>query len=248
MTLTPAQAVAQVDSPRHDWDELTDQYKRHCQQMAAAAIAAFKVNEANVPLAPPEFMPPAATCSGLSPSCGTCAGCVDLAAPPEPPSFLPERDGTLGEVEPGDRVMWVGVWREVRAARKTTVGLPLIKFIDGRSAAGLGTYRIQKRATTTDGPPGHMMTAGGRVAYTTVRAGEVVPGMWVVRCGQWRQVVHVSPFGDWRVVFGLDNDMGHGCHPNDKVKVATTPEAQRLEAERQAQRAEAYDQACEART
>lgn len=58
MTLTPARAVAQVDSPRHDWDELSDHYKRHCRQIAAAAIAAHKVLEADVPLAPPEWMPP----------------------------------------------------------------------------------------------------------------------------------------------------------------------------------------------
>lgn len=149
MTLTPAQAVAQVDSPRHDWDELSDHYKAHCRNMAAAAVAAFKVNEANV-------------------------------AP--------------------------------------------------------------------DGPPLSMRLPSGEVAYTTMRAGEVVPGMWVWSGGYWRQVLLAGACGDDRVMFTMDNDLGYACSTGLNIKVATMPEALRLAAERQAQQAEAYDQACEART
>lgn len=155
MTLTPAQAVAAVDSPRLEWDELSDRYKQHCKAIAAAAVAAHLARE------------------GASPAWDT------------------------------DRYV--------------------------------------------SGPPGHMRTADGRVAYTTVRAGEVVPGMWVSWRGEWLQVDTIRPIGSE----GVDITTGDRswAHLMDtKVKVATTPEAQRLEAERQAQRAEAYDQACEART
>lgn len=158
MTITPAQAVAQVDSPRHDWDELSDQYKRHCREIAAAAIAAHKVLEADVPLAQPEYMP---------------------------------------------------------------------------------------------GPPAEMRLPGGSVAYQSIRAGEVVPGMWVQVPGgdDWLQVeaTHAHPY---RIKVELTFCDAHAewFSTEHKVKVASTVDGARLAAERQAQQAEAYDQACEART
>ena len=224
MTITPAQAVAQVDSPRHEWDELSDQYKRHCREIAAAAIAAHRVLEADVPLAQPEHMPPA-------------------------PSYWPERDGTLGEVEVGDRVMWGGVWREVEVIRRCNANHDEFVFTDDDS----GCYsddtlaRIQKRVATTEAPPQEMRLPGGDVAYQTVRAGEVVPGMWVEVDGAWRQVVGVPPtaIGGVLLMFGDADNQHHLV--DEKVKVASTVDGARLAAERKAQQAEAYDQACEAR-
>lgn len=159
MTLTPAQAVAQVDSPRHDWDELSDHYKRHCREVAAAAIDAHKVLEANVPLAPPEYMPP-------------------------------------------------------------------------------------------QGPPAEMRLPSGDVAYQTIRAGEVVPGMWVAAFrpfDSWRQVTAMRATGPDEVRFEYGYEL-ETFELDDKVKVASTVDGARLAAERKAMQAEAYDTACEART
>lgn len=224
MTLTPAQAVAQVDSPRHDWDELSDHYKRHCRQIAAAAIAAHKVLEADVPLAPPEWMPPA-------------------------PSFHAERDGTLGEVEVGDRVMWCGQWCEATAITDHSGNQHISLGPDQWWCAPPDSpARIQKRATVAEGPPAEMRLPGGDVAYQTIRAGEVVPGMWVEHMGQWMHVVTCRPWGASSVDFIFDGNHGWAFSVDKKVKVASTVDGARLAAERQAQRDEAYDTACEART
>lgn len=240
MTLTPAQAVAQVDSPRHDWDELSDHYKRHCREIAAAAIAAHKVLEANVPLAPPEWMPPAAD------------EWEAYYAPPAP-SFHPERGGTLGEVEVGDRFMWDGVWHEAgtvmnHGRNRWHVDMPAEGgFVCDRHDC---TVRIQKRATTDEGPPAEMRLPSGDVAYQTIRAGEVVPGMWVAAFrpfDSWRQVTAMRATGPDEVRFEYGYEL-ETFELDDKVKVASTVDGARLAAERKAMQAEAYDTACEART
>lgn len=243
MTLTPAQAVAQVDSPRHDWDELSDQYRRHCREIAAAAIAAHKVLEADVPLAQPEYMPPAAD------------EWAEYYAPPAP-SFHAERDGTLGEVEVGDRVMHEGVWREAEGARPCMdFGMKLhVIFTDQAwmCADAALTVRIQKRATNTEGPPAEMRLPGGDVAYQTVRAGEVVVGMWVERFDEWYQITEaraIRTLGLCELTYKTDHGQARwSCDPDTKVKVASTVDGARLAAERKAMQAEAYDTACEART
>ena len=224
MTLTPAQAVAQVDSPRHDWDELSDHYKRHCREIAAAAIAAHKVLEADVPLAPPECMPPA---------------------------YEPERDGTFSELVAGDRVMAWGSWREV-ASDDACTNHRKVTFTDGDSKCYVDsdTARIQKRATTDEGPPAEMRLPSGDVAYQTIRAGEVVPGMWVAAFrpfDSWRQVTAMRATGPDEVRFEYGYEL-ETFELDDKVKVASTVDGARLAAERKAMQAEAYDTACEART
>lgn len=230
MTITPAQAVAQVDSPRHDWDELSDHYKRHCREIAAAAIAAHKVLEADVPLAPPEWMPP------------------EL-------SFHPERDGTFTELVAGDRVMAWGEWREV-SSDAACVNHRNVSFTDGTSKCYVDsdTARIQKRAAT-EGPPAEMRLPGGDVAYQTVRAGEVVAGVWVDvdEHDEWRMVrrswMGTDPITLRHMVSLAFDDAGtRWLMPDDKVKVASTVDGARLAAERKAMQAEAYDTACEART
>lgn len=229
MTITPAQAVAQVDNPRHDWDELSAHYKRHCREIAAAAIAAHKVLEADVPLAPPECMPPA---------------------------YEPERDGTFSELVAGDRVMAWGSWREV-ASDDACTNHRKVTFTDGDSKCYVDsdTARIQKRATATEGPPAEMRLPGGDVAYQTVRAGEVVAGVWVDvdEHDEWRMVrrswMGTDPITLRHVVsLAFDDALTLWLMPDDKVKVASTVDGARLAAERKAMQAEAYDTACEART
>lgn len=108
--------------------------------------------------------------------------------------------------------------------------------------------QLLKAAMEPDGPPHEMRLPGGDVAYQTIRAGEVVPGMWVMPLGAavWRQVdeVGMTPDGVAQLV---SDKYVYPCIADDKVKVASTVDGARLAAERQAQRAEAYDQACEAR-
>jgi hypothetical protein len=231
MTLTPAQAVAQVDSPRHDWDELSDHYKRHCREIAAAAIAAHKVLEADVPLAPPEWMPPA-------------------------PSFHAERDGTLGEVEVGDRFMWAGTWHAATDVVDLIGKSWWVRCDDNMVVADRASFpvRIQKRAAT-EGPAAEMRLPGGDVAYQTVRAGEVVAGVWVDvdEHDEWRMVrrswMGTDPITLRHMVSLAFDDAGtRWLMPDDKVKVASTVDGARLAAERKAMQAEAYDTACEART
>ncbi len=232
MTITPAQAVAQVDSPRHDWDELSVQYKRHCREIAAAAIAAHKVLGADVPLAQPEYMPPA-------------------------PSFHAERDGTLGEVEVGDRFMWDGRWWAAEHVETRPDGRIQVRCPATRDPLAVITcfpetlVRIQKRATTAEGPPAEMRLPGGDVAYQTMRAGEVVPGMWVENgAGCWHQVtaIRLGTTSTAEMVRVEYDDDFFWCGVDTKVKVASTVDGARLAAERKAMQAEAYDTACEART
>ena len=134
----------------------------------------------------------------------------------------------------------------------TTTDTLLAELADVLDRAAKLAAEMAETLRAADGPPHEMRLPGGRVAYTTMRCGEIVPGMWVdVVDGNdlWRQVesVMLDDSDEW-VHLAMSEWCAEIRRIDDKIKVASTVDAARMAAERQAQQAEAYDQACEARS
>ena len=152
------------------------------------------------------------------------------------PAYHPERDGTLGELEPGDRVMWDGQWREVRLAHHhcTTgrVHLWLTGVGGDRCSQADETARIQKRhgnVTIPDDPLREYRLPSGRVAYAEEAARWVHVGDWIQAVhgdeGCWEQVVGTFRADQQTCITSNDGTrtQGRWWGPDDKVRVATAP-------------------------
>ena len=151
-----------------------------------------------------------------------------------PPSYHPERAGTLGELATGDRIMTCGEWREAgtvveHANGWSHVGLEPDSYIDGPSAT---QYRIQKRhgnALIPDDPLRSYRLPSGRVAYAEEAARWVHVGDWIQAVhgdeGRWEQVVGTVHADAQTGITSSDGTRtrlrwwGH----HDKVRVATAP-------------------------
>lgn len=150
-----------------------------------------------------------------------------------PPSYWPERDGTLGQLEPGDRVAWEYQWREVRSVNHCAPGRIHLYFTNGgdQCAEADETARIQKRhgnVTIPDDPLREYRLPGGRVAYQEETVEHVMAGDWFQRRHgdtEWHQVER-APGSDSSICLQYRTPSGPThvwFERGSKVRIATAP-------------------------
>ena len=151
------------------------------------------------------------------------------------PSYHPERDGTLGELEPGDSFMWAGTWHKA-VVLYGDGSRRIVRCSDGMEVTDGASFpvRIQKRhgnVTIPDDPLRECRLPGGRIAYETTYADQVKVGDWVQRCHgdpDWhlveRAVVVTDPLTLTRMVnVWVENDGSYWWAPTDAIRRATPP-------------------------
>ena len=173
-----------------------------------------------------------------------------LAGPPVDmlaPAYHPERNGRFGGLAPGDRVMWDGQWREVAYTTPCPDGEVRVHvgFTDKTWVCdeATETVRIQKRhgnVTIPDDPLRQFRTTGGRIAYETTYADQLVAGDWVQACHgdtDWHRVDRAKILTDpatLRLMVNVWMDGGSKWWaPTDAIRVAR-PAADVVAAQEQA--------------